>query len=276
MKRSARFLVLAVCGGSLFLNTGCTKLRARDQLNRGVQSYKGAKYEEAINHFQQAINLDPKLYVARLYLATAYLNQFIPGSNAPDNLKIGNEAIDEFKQVLADDPNNKTNSVQSLKGIASIYFNMNKMQDAKQYQQKVLELDPNDPEAYYSVGVINWTLAYKNSKESHAAVGQSSPEEAFREKSDCLALKQKNGDLVNEGIDNLSKAITVRQDYDDAMAYLNLLYRRKADIECDDPGARKSDLNTADDWSTKTMATKKARAEKEAQKGNGIVLDDSK
>src|SRR5690349_8810891 len=115
MKRSARLLVLAVCGSALFLNTGCTKLRARDQLNRGVQSYKGAKYEEAINHFQQAINLDPKLYVARLYLATAYLNQFIPGSNAPDNLKVGNEAIDEFKQVLADDPNNKTNSVQSLK-----------------------------------------------------------------------------------------------------------------------------------------------------------------
>jgi len=36
----------------LFTTTGCNKLRARDQLNKGVNSYKNAKYEEAIDHFQ--------------------------------------------------------------------------------------------------------------------------------------------------------------------------------------------------------------------------------
>jgi len=59
------------------------------------------------------------------------------------------------------------------------------------------------------------------------------------------------------------------------MTYLNLLYRRKADIECDDPNARQADIKTADDWLKKTMDTKKARMEKESQKG-GIVLDQTK
>ena len=34
-------------------------------------------------------------------------------------------------------------------------------------------------------------------------------------------------------------------------------------MECDDPAARAADLKTADDWVEKTMATKKAKAEKQ-------------
>ena len=52
---------------------GCGKLRARDQLNKGVQSFKNAKYEEAIEHFKNAVSLDPSLLTARLYLGTAYM-----------------------------------------------------------------------------------------------------------------------------------------------------------------------------------------------------------
>ncbi len=61
----------------------------------------------------------------------------------------------------------------------------------------------------------------------------------------------------------LKKALQLRPDYDDAMAYLNLMYREKGDLECDDPAARAADLKTADEWVDKTMATKKAKAEKQ-------------
>ena len=69
----------------LFSATGCSKLKARDQLNKGVQSYKNAKYEEAIEHFKNAVALDPSLINARLYLATAYAQQYIPGADSPEN-----------------------------------------------------------------------------------------------------------------------------------------------------------------------------------------------
>ena len=88
MKTSIRPLAMMALGLMLLATTGCSKLRARDQLNKGVQSYKNAKYEEAINHFQQAVSLDPGLLNARLYLATAFAQQYIPGVDNEDNNKI--------------------------------------------------------------------------------------------------------------------------------------------------------------------------------------------
>ncbi len=103
--------------------------RARDQLNKGVQSYKNAKYEEAINHFQQAVSLDPSLLNARLYLATAFAQQYIPGVDAEDNNRMGENAIDQYKAVLERDPKN----INSVKGIAYLYLQMKKFEDAKTY-----------------------------------------------------------------------------------------------------------------------------------------------
>ena len=77
MKNCIRVLALAAVGLVLFSGIGCDKLKARDQLNKGVTSYKNARYEEAIDHFQQAVNLDPKLLNARLYLGTALANQYM-------------------------------------------------------------------------------------------------------------------------------------------------------------------------------------------------------
>src|SRR5580693_5098747 len=85
MKKSVRVLALIAVGLLMLSAAGCDKLRARDQLNKGVASYKNARYEEAIDHFQQAVTLDPKLLNARLYLATALTNQYIPGVDTDDN-----------------------------------------------------------------------------------------------------------------------------------------------------------------------------------------------
>jgi hypothetical protein len=73
----------------------------------------------------------------------------------------------------------------------------------------------------------------------------------------------------------LNKAIQLRPDYDDAMAYLNLMYREKADVECDDLAARQEDLKTADHWVDQTLSTKKAKAEKQPG-ANGITMDQPK
>ena len=277
MKRSARFLVVLAVAASL-TGLGCDRLRARDQLNKGVQSYRGAQYDSAIEHFKNAVSLDPTLTVAGLYLATAYAQQCVPGVDTPDNTRNCNQAIDEFKKLLERNPSD----INSLKGIASLYFNMasgatkpeDKLKDldqAKQYHEKVIQSDPSDPEAYYSVAVIDWTEAYKARMDAKSAAGIRN-EDPIKDKKLCAEVQGKNQQEVQEGIDDLNKALTLRKDYDDAMAYLNLLFREKADIECGDPDARKQDLSTADDWVKKTMDTKKAKAERQQGPG-GIVLD---
>jgi len=268
MNKTVRVLTILAAVLALLSAVGCEKLRARDQINKGVQAYKSAKYEEAIEHFKNAVQLDPTLLNARLYLATAYMQQYIPGADSPENNKYAEEAIAEFKRVLDVNPP-KEQKILALKGIASLYFNMKKMDDAKKYHQMVAELDPNDPEVYYSIAVIDWTQAYQPRQEARAKIGIK-PTDVNINKKDCADLLKAisaNQAVVEDGISRLNKAIELRPDYDDAMAYLNLLYRERADLECDNPDARNKDLKTAEDWVDKTMATKKAKAEKAGPSG---------
>ena len=271
MRSSLRVLALAAAAALALSGTGCDKLRARDQLNKGVTFYKNARYEQAIEHFKNAVELDPNLQNAKIYLATAYLAQYIPGVDSPENLQNANAAIEQYKAVLEQDPKNIT----SIKGIAFLYLQMKKFDDAKQFYHKAIEIDPNDPEAYYSVGVINWTQAYQPRMEARAKLGLR-PDEPLKDKKVCAQLREAGSGVIQDGIDNLNHALQLREDYDDAMAYMNLLYREKADRECDQPDQRTADLKTADDWVDKAMAAKKAKAEKAANNPQGITLDQSK
>ena len=48
MKVSLRVVVLMAVAALALSTAGCGKLRARDQLNKGVASYKNNRYEQAI------------------------------------------------------------------------------------------------------------------------------------------------------------------------------------------------------------------------------------
>jgi hypothetical protein len=87
------------------------------------------------------------------------------------------------------------------------------------------------------------------------------PEQTLIFAAECPTVRQANWELVAEGRDMLKKAIDPRHDYDDAMAYMNLMYRERADVQCNDPRARAADLKAADDWVDMTLAIKVRKAE---------------
>jgi len=238
-------------------------------MNLGVQAYKHSKYEEAIQHFERCVALAPENAVAHLYLATAYAQQYIPGVDTTDNNHFAEQAIEQYQHVLDGNPDldNPVHSARtsSAKGIAYLYLQMKKFDDAKKYYLMVSGLDPDDPEPYYSIGVIDWTLCYQPRAEERAKLGMELEDSLpTKDKMACAEVRDKNSANIQEGIDNLNKALKLRPDYDDAMAYMNLMYREHADIQCDDPAARDADLKTADEWVDKTMGTKKAKAKKAA------------
>lgn len=275
MNRSVRVVAFVAVIGLLLGAAGCNKLKARDQLNKGVQAFKNANYEKAIGNFQKAVALDGSLLTARLYLATAYAQQYIPGADTPDNNRNAEQAIDEFKQVLAMNPP-REQQVHALKGIGSLLYNMKKFDEAKADYQKITQLDPNDPEPYYMIAVMDWAETYKTAADVKSKIGLKVDDEFGKSKEDlktCQQLQQTNGPKVQEGIDAADKALKLRENYDDAMAYMNLLYRRKADIECGSPDARRADIKTADSWSDKVLAARKEKAEKAANATSGITLD---
>ena len=256
-------LVFLVAGAS-----GCNKLKARDLLNKGVGAFKNGQYDNAIEFFKQARDLDPTLMNARLYLATAYASQYIPGAPSDANMKLGNQAIAEFKDVLGIDPNN----LSAIDGIGSIVFQMagtpydpKKFEESKTYHQKHIELKPNDPEPYYWVGVIDWTLAFRANNEMRAEYNKNNIKKQVKDTEPLPPsirpdYTTKYGTLVDEGIADLQKAIQLRPDYDDAMAYLNLLYRRKADM-VETAEERDALLKQADDLVDKVKEVKQKRAE---------------
>ncbi len=259
------FLV-AVVSVAFVAGVGCNKLRARDKLNKGVNAYKNAQFDEAIEDFKQAKELDPTLTNAQLYLATAYASQYIPGAPSPDNIRNGEQAIQEFKNILDTDPNN----LAAIDGIGSILYNMggtpfdeSKFNESKTYHEKHIQIKPTDPEPYYWVGVIDWSLSYHANKEMRDAYNRSSKKPI--KESDPLppaVAKQfadKYGSIIDDGIENLNKAISLRPDYDDAMAYLNLMYRQKADLETTTQ-ARNEDLQKADELVDQVKAIKQKKA----------------
>lgn len=271
-------MALAVALGGMVLTLGgCNRLAARDHLNKGVEAYKSAHYEEAINHFQQATQLDPHLPMAKTYLATALAQNVVPGVTTKDNLKTADQAIALFQEVLSKDPND----VNSAKQIASIYFNLNNFDKAKEWQKRVLKIDPKDPEAAYTVGVIDYTIAYKNAKDALASAGLTDDGEGNTKantkanKKVLQDIKDKNQALVDEALQYLTQAINNRANYDDAMVYLNLVYRRKADVDYQDPNAVKQDVATAKEWASKAMGARKANEEKKNQGPGGIIMDSS-
>jgi tetratricopeptide (TPR) repeat protein len=270
MKLTARIPVTAAFLSLLLLTaTGCNRLKARDQLTKGVQAFKNAQYEEAVNHFQKSIALDPNYEDAKLYLATAYSYQVVPNLQTPENLAIAQKARNGFLEVLAKDPNDLT----ALKQIASIDRNIGKLNEAKTDEEKVISLAPNEAEAYYTVGVVDWMQAYKNAITILAADGLTDDGNGNVKKSKgaCQKLADANGALVADGLQHLQKAVEINPTYDDAMTYLNLTYRRKADMECGNDDARKADLAQADDWNNKAMGARKANELKKEKATQGGV-----
>jgi tetratricopeptide (TPR) repeat protein len=249
--------------------TGCDRLKARDQLNKGVEAFKAGKYEEAITHFQNAERLDPKLPTAKAFLATALSQNVVPGLTTPENLKTAQEAIDTFQQVLQEDPSD----INSMKGIASLYFNMKKWDQAKDWQKKVLATDPKDPEAAYTVGVIDWTEAHENLLKMSGGNDDGAGNVKLLAKKNCTDIQQQNAPLVEEGLKYLNQALQSRPNYEEAMDYLNLTYRRKADVDCGNADAVKADVDAATDWSHKAMGTRKENEAKKNQGPGGITLD---
>ncbi len=274
--RSRRLSTLATLAVALpLITSGCAKLQARDMLNKGVQDYKANQYDKAVEKFKEAKRLDPDLKTARLYLATAYANQYVPGSPDAANVDHAKQAVEEYKEVLDRDPNN----LSAIDGIGSLLFNMaagpppniDMMRESRSYHEKHTQISPNDPEPYYWIGLIDWTLSFKANTQARFDYNkeQTSAKKQIKD-TDPLPDKLREqfssayAQDVDQGIAALRKAIQLRPDYEDAMAYLNLLDRQKADM-VESADERTKLLAEADDLIEKVKVIKQQKASQPAQ-----------
>jgi tetratricopeptide (TPR) repeat protein len=260
MKQSMKLLIagLVVLLGATF---GCSKqinfLKARNELNRGVRAFEAANFVTAAEHFTTALEYDPELLAARTYRASSYMMQYVPGSSSADNVRVAEDALKGFQEVLELDPQNQL----AMSSIASLYYNMEKADEATEWNMKLIKAFPNKKEAYYTIGVIDWGQSYKRTQEVRADLGMRQEDPGpIKDAKQREATAEELAPIQEEALQMFNKALEIDPDYEDAMNYINLTYRQMAEVApSKDEYERLSSV--ADEWVQKTLDTRKRLAE---------------
>jgi TPR repeat/Tetratricopeptide repeat len=242
---------------SLFILTALLaqeSVESRSWLNQGVRAFQKAEYAAAIQAFQRAIDLDPSSVTPRLYLATAYFQQYIPGAESPENTQLAAHAKEQFSQVLVFDPTNKV----ALASMASLCLNEKKWDDAQQWYEKLVAVEPNNADAYYSLGFIAWSKWYPAYQAARASAGLKPddpgpiPDQVVKQD-----LRRRWGSVIEDGIANLQRTLELNPRHEDAMSYIGLLIRERADLR-DTKEEWRQDVAMADQWNQSALETKRA------------------
>jgi tetratricopeptide (TPR) repeat protein len=266
----SKALIGATAALALF-SFGCNKLKSRDNINQGVNAFKIGQYTQAADNFKKAIELDPDLREARLYLATAYMQQYVPGSESPANQHNADAAIEQFNTVKQDDKSSAANKLLATESLASLYYNMKDFPKSEQYYKETIQMDPNNKDAYYTLGVLAWTnfipadrQARIDLKMTPEAPGPLAAPKGKKEPDIKADLKAKYWDSLTQGLEMEKKALAVDPQYENAMTYTNLLLRYRADLD-DTKEQYEADIKQADDWLQKALETTKIKAAKKAK-----------
>lgn len=232
-------------------------------LTAGVGAFKTGHYEEAADNFQSAVDAEPNWKLPHVYLGTALAYQVVPNLDTAENVAIANRALVQFHQILA----SNSQDLDALRQVAAIQRNIKQFDEALATERKIIAIDPKDAEAHYTIGVIEWTDAYKFTVQTLAneSLQDDGNGNAHMSSTSCGTLISHNVRLVNDGIAELTRAVDINPTYDDAMQYLNLMYRRRADFDCTNPALRKQDLETANDWTRRAIEARRANEQQKMQ-----------
>lgn len=214
MKKTIRRILL-VCGSLLAMasllaqNPAPGQTQARDVMNKGVSAFKDGNPQLAADLFNQALQLDPNLTSAELYLAVTYASMA-----TPQNAEMSKKAIESFERVLQKQPDNQ----DAMSRLAAVYATAGDYAKARNVYLQLTKASPQNATAFYSVGAMDWMLAYNKTK---------------------TLTEGERRTLIDEGLQNIDVALSLNPQYVDALAYKNLLLRQKAEIAPDSAeGAR--------------------------------------
>ncbi len=261
----AALLLLAVlplsgCGFS-------TKLQSRDRLNKGVKAFSDQKYADAVMYFNKSIELDPTIEEAHMYLATAYMMQYIPGSIDPKNEDNAQKAIQTFTDVVRRSEEKGKPNINAMLAIANLNYQLKDIDQTRDWCTRVLELEAvteeekiQKAEAHYRIAV----LLYDNVHERTGILGEKVQTLEQADKDQIMAY-------IDEGLGHLEASIGIRPDYFDAMMYQNLLWREKEKM-VDDSEAKLDLIRKADIAYSKAVKLKLEAEAEEASKHKKLNL----
>jgi len=239
-----------------------------DPMKQGAAAFRAGRYAEAVNLFEHAVRLSPNDPNTYVQLGIAWLAQYRPGDQSEANKRIAASATSAFGKALQIQPDNK----QAMESLASLHFarassaydlaeKLYILDESGRWFQKLIDYDPSHKVAYYNLGVIAWSKFYPELMSARARLGMR-PEDPgpLRDSSIRSELRSRMSHIVDDGIRHLERALQLDPAYDDAMAYLNLLVRERADL-LDTVEEYTREVAIADQWVQRALETKKAKSQ---------------
>ncbi|MBL8138766.1 MAG: tetratricopeptide repeat protein [Acidobacteria bacterium] len=171
---------------------------------------------------KQMIELDPSDPGNYFQLAQIYENS--------GEYELAEQTFLKSKEAKASDPN-------VYMQIAGYYNRQGDFPKTIEFLNQRIGIEPNNPEAHYTVATYYWDKAYRD----------------FRLK-DAEKL-----DMVVKGIESVDKAIEIKSDYMEAIAYKNLLLRLQANL-IKNPAEQQRLIREADQLRDKAEEMRKAKS----------------
>jgi hypothetical protein len=250
------------------------RIRAKNQLNEAARAYRAAHFEEAEQHARNAIELDPSNKTAPLFIARIVHRQYQPGVNTPANIDKAKRAIQEYKEILKNDPKNE----EAYKAVASLLGAIKQDDQQREWIEKHAADTGADKdkraEAYVVLASKDWhcsneitdlptnkiTTVDANNK---ATLSYKKP----KEEKDFQAAKQ----CVAKGLEEINKAISFDANSEAAWSYkTNLLIEQSKLYEMDGKMDLKAQIDKDADVARKrtdalNKENERKRAEEEAK-----------
>jgi tetratricopeptide (TPR) repeat protein len=221
---------------------GCVeKIRARMEIKQGNEAYEKEEYAQALTHYVKARTIDSSFPDVTRLIGYSEIGLYVPDDKTPKNESHADAAIAELNRYLKMRPDDRI----ARDALINMYLNANRTSQAIQYFRTYLDAHPADLDAVKSIATLyskagdfneslNWyqkiTLLDSKNPESYYIFGVVCYEKVAKNPPAELPAKL---ELVEKGKAALQRAIDMKPDYFEAMAYLNLLYRQQATIETD-------------------------------------------
>jgi predicted Zn-dependent protease len=252
---------------------GCVRqIQARMAIKEANEAYQKEDYKAALAHYTRARQIDASFPDLDRMIGYSQIGLFVPDVKSAENEKHADAAINALSAYLKQRPDdriardalinmylnaNRTSQaidyfrtylqghpgdLEAVKSIATLYAKQGNFNESLNWYEKITLLDSKNPESYYIYGVVCYEKVSKNPPADPA---------------EKLAI-------IEKGKAALQRAIQLKSDYFEAMAYLNLLFRQQALAETD-PVKQQALIAEAD--RVRNMAVEIIKKKKAAQSG---------
>jgi beta-lactamase regulating signal transducer with metallopeptidase domain len=262
LKRSLLLLAgsvsaLAVCvvAASSFAFSARAQSASGAEMKMAGDAYNGGNFPSAVEHFENAVKLDPANVSARLFLANALIREFFAEKASPESPLLA-RARQQYLEILSREPGNKI----GIQGMVAVSMNSKKLSEGREWALKLVESDAGDKAGYYTVGVLDWAIIYPEFIAAKQAAGVPQQEYFIPDATVRRTLRDRFTPQVEEGARMLQTALQIDPEYSDAMAYMNLLERLKSEMA--ENASESADLMAkADGWVGRAIAAKRRQGQ---------------